>query len=250
MILVLGGTKESHDICDYLISKNLDFALSVATDYALQIFESYKENLIMGKMDKTNIIDFCKGNNVNLIIDVTHPYAFMVSQNTINASLDLGIDYYRYERQLNHNELTEDIYYVQTHQEAIELAIKLSKDIFLTVGSNNASVYAQYINKANIYIRVLPKSDLVKKCEELGYKNKNIIAMQGPFSKNINKAMLEMTNSKLLITKDSGDSGGFMEKLEACQELGLKIIIVERPRIDYPIVFEDINDLIKQINVK
>ena len=107
-----------------------------------------------------------------------------------------------------------------------------------------------HINKANIYIRVLPKSDLVKKCEELGYKNKNIIAMQGPFSKNINKAMLEMTNSKLLITKDSGDSGGFMEKLEACQELGLKIIIVERPRIDYPIVFEDINDLIKQINVK
>lgn len=250
MILVLGGTKESHDICDYLLSKNIDFTLSVATDYALQTFEAYKKNLIMGRMDKNNIINFCKKNKVSLIIDITHPYAFIVSQNAIDASLELGIDYFRYERQTNQSELTEDIFYVQTHEEAIELGIKFSKDIFLTVGSNNAGLYSEYINKANLYIRILPKSDILKKCEDFGYINKNIIAMQGPFSKDINKAMLEMTNSKVLITKDSGDSGGFMEKLEACQELGIKMIIVERPSLDYPRIFEDINDLIRQINVK
>ena len=50
MILILGGTKESHDICDYLLSHNIDFILSVATDYALQTFEAYKENIIMGRI--------------------------------------------------------------------------------------------------------------------------------------------------------------------------------------------------------
>ncbi len=250
MILILGGTKESHDICDYLLSHNIDFILSVATDYALQTFEAYKENIIMGKMDKTNLIDFCKNNNINLIIDITHPYAYMVSQNAIDASYELGIDYYRYERHQNDNDTIEGIYYVKTHEEAIELAIKLSNSIFLTVGSNNAHIYAPYINQAELYIRVLPKSDIIKKCEELGFKNKNIIAMQGPFSKDINKAMLEMTRSKVMITKDSGDSGGFMEKLESCIELNVKMIIVQRPSVNYPVVFDDIDDLIKEISGK
>ena len=126
----------------------------------------------------------------------------------------------------------------------------LSDKIFLTVGSNNADIYAPYNQSVDIFIRILPKSDLVKKCEDLGFKNSNIIAMQGPFSKDLNKAMLTSTNAGVLITKESGNLGGFMDKLEACIELDVKLIVVQRPIVNYPLMFNDIEVLKRVIREK
>ena len=250
MILVLGGTKEAHELCDYLIAEEIEFYLSVATDYAIDIFKDYDKYMIVGKLDKNGIINFCEKNNVDLIVDITHPYAFMVSQNAIEAASEMGISYLRYERQSSSAYSDENIYYVETHEEAIKLAVTLSDKIFLTVGSNNADIYAPYNQSVDIFIRILPKSDLVKKCEDLGFKNSNIIAMQGPFSKALNKAMLTSTNAGVLITKESGNLGGFMDKLEACIELDVKLIVVQRPIVNYPLMFNDIEVLKRVIREK
>ena len=90
----------------------------------------------------------------------------------------------------------------------------------------------------------------MKKCEDLGFKNSNIIAMQGPFSKDLNKAMLTSTNAGVLITKESGNLGGFMDKLEACIELDVKLIVVQRPIVNYPLMFNDIEVLKRVIREK
>ncbi len=250
MILILGGTKETHDLCNYLISENMDFYLSVATDYAIEIFKEYDKQMIVGKLDKKEMADFCKKHKIDLIADITHPYAFMVSQNAIDVTEELGIRYLRYERQRASSDYDKNIHYVENHKEAIELAITLSDKIFLTVGSNNANIYAPYNKDADIFIRILPKSELIKKCEDLGFKNSNIIAMQGPFSKDLNKAMLASTGAKVLITKESGNLGGFIDKLEACIELNLTLIVVQRPVVNYPVMFNDIEMLKSAIREK
>ena len=67
MILVLGGTKEAHELCDYLIAEEIEFYLSVATDYAIDIFKAYDKYMIVGKLDKNGIINFCEKNSVDLI---------------------------------------------------------------------------------------------------------------------------------------------------------------------------------------
>ena len=63
-------------------------------------------------------------------------------------------------------------------------------------------------------------------CEELGIRGRHLIGMTGPFSKQMNQAMLKDYQIRYLVTKDSGISSGFIEKMEAALELGVTLIVV------------------------
>ena len=88
---------------------------------------------------------------------------------------------------------------------------------------------------------------MVKKCENNGILPKNIIAMQGPFSLNMNKAMIEQLNIEYLVTKKGGDTGGEREKIDACNEKGIEVILLDKPKIKYPNCYRNIDELIKNI---
>ena len=64
---------------------------------------------------------------------------------------------------------------------------------------------------------------------ELGSHSSNMIAMQGPFSKELTREMLLSQNISIMVTKDSGREGGFDEKVAAARELGIKIVVIARP---------------------
>jgi len=87
------------------------------------------------------------------------------------------------------------------------------------------------INPSVLFARVLPSLDSIQKCLDLGLKQENIIAMQGTFSKNFNKALMEEYNISLIITKESGETGGTPSKINAALELGINIVLVTRPKI-------------------
>ena len=91
---------------------------------------------------------------------------------------------------------------------------------------------------------------MVKKCEDVGVLPKNIIAMQGPFSKNMNKAMIEQYDIKYLVTKQAGDTGGEREKIEAADEMGIDVVFLTRPKIEYPNCYGNIDELIEVVKNK
>ena len=70
---------------------------------------------------------------------------------------------------------------------------------------------------------------LIETCRMLGFEGKNLIAMQGPFSKELNAAMLRQYDCRYLVTKDSGKAGGFEEKIQAATECGAIPVIIGRP---------------------
>ena len=53
--------------------------------------------------------------------------------------------------------------------------------------------------------------------------------MQGPFSEELNYAMLKHTSAKYMVTKESGKVGGFIEKVLAASKAGAKSIVIGRP---------------------
>jgi len=71
--------------------------------------------------------------------------------------------------------------------------------------------------------------------------------MQGPFSREVNKALIKSFNIKYLVTKNSGEEGGIKEKIEAAEERGIKIIILDKPKVDYPNKYESINKIIESV---
>ena len=108
--------------------------------------------------------------------------------------------------------------------------IKQRGNILLTTGSKELKAYSQIKDFAErVYARVLPLEDSLVLCREAGVKAAHILAMQGPFSEEMNTAMLRAIGAKWLVTKDGGAAGGFAEKAAAAAKTGVRLLVIGRP---------------------
>ena len=92
-------------------------------------------------------------------------------------------------------------------------------------------------------VRLLPTAKVIAECTELGFSPKNIVALQGPFSTELNIALYRQYEADVIVTKNSGEVGGTDTKLEAAKALGLPVVMIDRPKITYDEIaytFEDI----------
>ena len=114
-------------------------------------------------------------------------------------------------------------------EEAVTFLEHKSGNILATTGSKEAAKYTALTNfEQRVFLRVLSLPNVVKQCQELGFQGKNLICMQGPFSEELNIAMLHKFNSQYMVTKDSGKVGGFDDKVEAAKSAGAKLIVIGR----------------------
>lgn len=249
MILVLGGTSDSLEICDRINKyKNLPYILSVTTSYGEDLARKYAKNVITGKLAKEDMINFIEQNNINKIIDATHPYAIEVSKNAIQCATELKIDYIRYERKSLIDSINyENKYIVNSIEDACKIAREKGRNIFIGTGSKNLPQIVDFIPDRNLIVRVLPTSDVILSCENLGLNADNIIAMKGPFNQSINEEFYKHYDIDIVVTKESGTAGGFLEKVNACEALKIPVVIIAREKINYPIVVNDIDELEKLI---
>ena len=249
MILVLGGTSDSLEICDRINKyKNLPYILSVTTSYGEDLARKYAKNVITVKLAKEDMINFIEQNNINKIIDATHPYAIEVSKNAIQCATELNIDYIRYERKSLIDSINyENKYIVNSIEDACKIAREKGRNIFIGTGSKNLPQIVDFIPDRNLIVRVLPTSDVILSCENLGLNADNIIAMKGPFNQSINEEFYKHYDIDIVITKESGTAGGFLEKVNACEALKIPVVIIAREKINYPIVVNDIDELEKLI---
>lgn len=230
MKLVFAGTRLGREVVQDLLKKGEKVIVSTATEYGGSLIEPH-ENLIVhcSKMDRDEMKEFIKKYPIDEIIDATHPYAVNVTNNIKACCGELGIIYGAIKRDsyLADND-DNNIIVMDNYEEACNYLITTQGNILLTIGSNNLDKF-QDIDKGRIWVRVLPTSKILSKCENLGYTPKNIIAMQGPFSYNINVALYTDFNIKYIVTKDSGSSGGTDEKIQGALDNQIKVIVIKRP---------------------
>lgn len=247
MILVLGGTSDSLLICEYLNEQKKAYYISVTTEYGKTLALQYTSNVLLGTLDRDAMTEFLIKKNIDTIIDATHPYALEVSQTAIEVAKNRKIHYVRYERASLLKQVSYDkLYCVQSIQEACERANKLGNRIFLTTGSKNLHKFFTALPNKYLIARVLPTSEVLKTCEEIGLCADQIIAMKGPFTQLVNEAMYQAYHVDVVITKESGQEGGFLEKIEACKRLGIAVVVIKRSIISYPYVVDYIPDILKR----
>ncbi|MCX3066498.1 MAG: precorrin-6A reductase [Cetobacterium sp.] len=245
MIWVIGGTKDSRDFIESFPFKE-KLVVTTATEYGGKLLENIEDIKVFCKrLDLEGMNKFIEENSINKIIDLSHPYAEEVSRNAIECSRVKEIDYIRFERE---NLVSEDgVIEFSELEFMIEYLESLEGNILVTLGSNNLHKFENIKNKSNIYFRILPKWEMIKKAEDLGVLPKNIIAMQGPFSKELNVAMMRQLNIKYIVSKKGGNTGGEREKIESAKDIGAISIMLSRPNVEYPVVFSHIEKLIKYI---
>ena len=248
MILVLGGTSDSIEICNLLNEYKLPYVVSVTTTYGEELARKCTDKVLLRKLTIEDMVNFIEDNKVEKIIDATHPYAVEVSSNAIKASEISNIKYIRFERKSLIDEIDYDNkYLVDTIEEACDIANKIGNNIFIGTGSKNLSIYKKLIKNKKLMVRVLPTSEVLLSCESLGFNADNIIAMKGPFTQEMNESTYRQYNIDLVITKESGAAGGFLEKVDACKVLNTPVVIIKRKKMNYPNTVGKIENLIDLI---
>ncbi len=247
---MIAGTKDARALLKELANLNLKLLATVTTGYGNALLKDLPGiSVVEGMLDTSGMVRLILLHRIRCVIDASHPFAREASINAMGACQKTDTLYIRFERSSIHFQ-GEEILKVKTFEEAAETAKKIEGNIFLTIGSNFLHVFAAQIETGRLYVRVLPDSRMIARCEEAGLGAGNILALKGPFSEKMNIEMMRHCQAAVMVTKESGEVGGTIEKLNAARKLGIPVILIERPQIHYPEVVYTVDEAVRYINQK
>ncbi len=254
MIFVIAGTEDGRELAGFLLNSGFEVTVSVVSSYGKALLGRYEGiKVIDRKLDEGELVDLLSTGDVEVLVDASHPYAVNVSQNAMAACRRIRVPYIRYERgsiPLSY----EKIFHVDSYEAAAIKAAELGKNgknIFLTTGSRSLKIFVASLalRDYNIIVRVLPTAEVLAECENLGLTPKNIIAMQGPFSTELNIELFKQYKADVIVSKDSGQIGGVDTKLTAAEKLKLPVVLIDRPAIHYDNVVSTFKDVLEFVNL-
>lgn len=246
-IWLIGGTTESVKIAELLWQNDFTFLISVTTNSAKNLYNHIpKKWLYVGKIDLDDITNFMINNQIKIVIDASHPYAVNISQGTIKACETLQIRYLRYERPYIQSK-NSGIIEVPNIEYLLEKDQLKNKRVLLTIGYKSLHQFKNYHNQATLFARILPYQESIKFANLAGFNSHQLIAIRPPFSFELEKALWQLWNIDLVVTKASGKSGGEDLKYQVSQALNIPLIVLTRPKINYPFVTSNLQELISTI---
>lgn len=242
-ICIFGGTTEGRLLAEFLSDSGIKAELYVATDYGEQFVRDLNNiNVRQKRLDKEHMIKLFQLNKFDCVIDATHPFAKIVSQNVKEAAEHCNLKHYRIVRESSKN---KDCLYFSSIGDIVFYLNNTKGNILLTTGSKDLDKFTSVENyEKRIFVRILPMESSLKRAVELGFSNKNVICMQGPFSEELNAAMVNSISAGFVVTKESAASGGFEEKVNACVKTDAKCLVLEKPE-EEGITVENLKKIIR-----
>ena len=234
-ILLFGGTGEGRELAEWMLSQGLDATVCVATEYGETLLPDGAQ-VHVGRLDAGTMESLMAG-GYTLVIDATHPYAVEVTKNIRAAAQAAGLPCLRLLRQSDREDGCQK---AADMAAAADLLEGLPGKVLLTTGSKELDAFARPGLRERCCPRVLPMADSLERCLALGFPPKNIICMQGPFTKEMNLATLRQFHVRTLVTKDTGGYGGFRAKADAAREAGCDLVVVERPQTEEGLTLEEV----------
>lgn len=251
-VMVMAGTSDARKIIKKLsITGNYILATAISINGGELAKNSGAHKVMVGRFDSRKLAEIIRNNEIDVLIDATHPFASEATRNAIKAADTEKIKYMRFDRPTLDIPENKLIHRVNTFEKAVEEIVKLGNGRILHLaGVMTLPHLTGRIYPHRIVARILPTTFSIEKCLEAGVPPENIVAMQGTYSKEFNQAIMKEFNISTIITKESGKSGGTPSKLEAALELGIHIVMVMRPEIDElrnKTVFNSVDDVVEEI---
>ena len=227
-VLVFAGTTEGRELAELLADSNIKCSVCVATDYALELMNDKRLDVHCGRLTEEEMEVLMRDGKFDVVVDATHPYAQIVSQNVRQAADKEFISLIRLRRSTESAE--EGFVSFKTHEECSAWLSFQTGNILLTTGSKDLGSYAKNETiKNHLFVRVLPGEESIRLCTANGITGRQIIAMQGPFSAQMNECILREYSIDWMVTKISGHAGGFEEKVEAAKKAGVGVCAILPP---------------------
>jgi precorrin-6x reductase len=255
MILLLSGTSEGRILSARLRAAGLPFAVSVATPEARQLFAGVDPppEVLVARFSGDAMATFLRERQVRAILDATHPFAQRISAKAMHVAAQEHIPYVRYERPATSPAPTPttweggEILMVADMETAAQICLQRGSRVFLTTGTKTLPVFRQVIACKWVMARILPTIASLSQTLDAGLPPAQILALRGPFSQELECALLRQYRIDLLVSKDSGPAGGVDTKLAAAAALRVPAVIVGRPPMHYPNLCHDLEQAVQTV---
>lgn len=237
-IIIFSGTTEGRKLSEKLAKAQIPHMVSVATDYGeLVMTESPLVTIQNGRLSQEEMYRLLLEADIQIVVDATHPYATVVTKTILDCVASLkkqnrDIIYLRLEREIK----TEGNKHVFESDEACIAALeKQPGNILLTTGSKELHKYCKSeALKNRLMVRVLPGRESLSICQEQGLKPNQILALQGPFSTEMNLAFIHQYGISCMVSKCGGRNGGFSQKVKACEKAEIPLFVIQKEEQTIP----------------
>ena len=238
-LLIFGGTTEGRELAEYCVGSGIGTDVSVATEYGASLLPR-GVNVLCGRLDAEQMTTLLSENSYGMVVDATHPYAVEATKNIRSACENAGVRYLRLIRKSS----PACGKTVRDTAELVKLLNSSESTVLSTLGSKALRELTGVDDyRRRLWVRVLPSEEILEQCRKLGYDEAKVIMEKGPFTTEQNVAHLRKSGAAVLVTKESGETGGYSEKAEAARSCGAELITLARPE-EQGHSFEEIVEII------
>ena len=224
MILILGGTTEGR-----LAVKVADEAGSpyyYSTRGIQQEIACRNGIHLTGGMDVEAMTSFCIHHQIRLLVDAAHPFAVGLHQTVHETAIRLNLPVVRVER--SYPERATDIVWCEDYEDAVR---QLEKDrihsLLSLTGVQTIGKLRGYWAKHPCWFRILKRDESLALARSEGFDEQRIVYYQAEDE----ESLLKRLTPQAILTKESGETGGFQQKIDAARMLGIPVYVVKRPSL-------------------
>lgn len=242
-VLVFGGTTEGRQLVAWLAARGTCLVTaSSATSYGGSLIEPAQGvRSLASRLTEPQMEALMGSEPLACVVDATHPYASSVTSSIARAAQATATPLLRLVRE---GEPEGPWRGAADAAEAARIVAGLPGRVLLTTGTKDLPTFAAGVPDflRRVYVRILPVAASLEVTVDLGLPASHVVAMQGPFSQELNCALIRQLGIEVLVTKASGRAGGFEEKVAAARECGCELVVIHRPLQEEGLSYREVQD--------
>ena len=225
MVLIFGGTTEGRTAVRVLDEAGSPYYYSTKSD--TQQIECKHGTRVAGGMDTSEMQDFCTRHDIQLIVDAAHPFASQLHANIAAVSERLDIPVIRLERL--YPERDESLVWCDSFDDAIDyLEQHHTHNLLALTGVQTIGKMRRYWEKTPCWFRILDREQSLDLALRAGFPRERLLFWQ---DKQDEAVLFREIQPDAIITKESGESGFYTEKITAAKALGIPVLVIRRPAL-------------------
>lgn len=223
MILILGGTTEGRTAVRVIDEAGKPYFYSTKGE-GQEIVCKHGIRLA-GGMDAEEMKSFCRQNGIRLLVDAAHPFASLLHRTVDETSRALSLPVIRVER--NYPPRTQAVTWCEDYADAIcQLERAGIRRLLALTGVQTIGKLRPYWEKHICWFRVLERDASIASAREQGFPETHLVFYHAGTPESF---LIETLHPQAILTKESGESGGFPGKVAAAQAAGIPVFVLKRP---------------------
>lgn len=217
--LILGGTTEASALARAMLGRDAVFSYAGRTEAPVT---QPVPTRVGGFGGVTGLLTYLRAEGIGAVVDATHPFAAQMSRNAIEACALAGVPLIGLERPAWVAQAGDQ----WTHVGSIEAAVQALPDaparVFLAIGKQNLTGFAARPHHYLLRLVDAPEAPPLPDC--------TVVLARGPFEVAGDKALMLQHKIDLIVAKNAGGAGA-EAKLIAARQLGLPVVLIDRPTL-------------------